>query len=116
MPYIGAPITVAFDRPPLYSKRPHCPDRFTWDGETFVVEDVLGQNVDFGRRGRMAQNMQPEHAAHAALHGSWGVGRYSFRVRRPRPQGHRPPRGPVVPAGGGGGRRRSAATSAGLNW
>ncbi len=38
MAYIGAPITVAFDRPPLYSKRPHCPDRFTWEGETFVVE------------------------------------------------------------------------------
>ena len=81
MSYIGAPITVAFDRPPLYSKRPHCPDRFTWEGETFVVEEVLGQNTNFGRRGRMAQNMQPEHAAHAALHGSWGVGRYSFRVR-----------------------------------
>ena len=30
--YIGDPITVEFDRPPLFSKRPHCPDRFTWNG------------------------------------------------------------------------------------
>jgi len=79
--YIGAPITVEFDRPPLYSKRPHCPDRFTWDGQTFEIEEVLGQDTNFARRGRMAQNMQPEHAARAAQKGSWGVGRYSFRVR-----------------------------------
>ena len=79
--YIGDPITVEFDRTPLFSKRPHCPDRFVWRGETFAVEEVLGQNTSFTRRGRMSQNMQPEHAARAAQHGSWGVGRYSFRVR-----------------------------------
>jgi len=79
--YIGELITVEFDRPPLFSKRPHCPDRFLWRGETHVIVAVLGQRVDFGRRGRMAQNMQPEHAARAAQHGSWGVGRYFFTVR-----------------------------------
>jgi hypothetical protein len=84
--YIGDPITVEFDRAPLYSKRPHCPDRFIWQGQTFTVAEVLGQNTDFGRRGRMAErsqnaNMQPEHARRAAQRGSWGVGRYSFRVR-----------------------------------
>ena len=79
--YIGEIITVEFDRPPLFSKRPHCPDRFVWRGETQVIVEVLGQRVDFGRRGRMAQNMQPEHAARAAQQGSWGVGRYFFTVR-----------------------------------
>ena len=79
--YIGDPITVEFDRPPLFSKRPNCPDRFTWNGATFAVEEVLGQNTNFTRRGRMALNMQPEHARRAAQRGSWGVGRYSFRVR-----------------------------------
>jgi hypothetical protein len=29
----------------------------------------------------MADNMQPAHAAHAQLRGSWGVGRYAFTVR-----------------------------------
>jgi hypothetical protein len=79
--FIGEPITVEFDRQPLFSKRPHCPDRFIWNGETFSVTAVLEQWVDFGRRGRMAQNMQPEHAARAAEKGSWGVGRYFFRVQ-----------------------------------
>lgn len=79
--FLGEPITVEFDRPPLYSKRPHCPDRFVWNNETFAVSEVLEQWVDFGRRGRMAQNMQPEHAARAAEKGSWGVGRYFFRVQ-----------------------------------
>lgn len=79
--FIGEPITVEFDRPPLYSKRPHCPDRLIWNGETFNITEVLEQWVDFGRRGRMAQNMQPEHAARAAEKGSWGVGRYFFRIQ-----------------------------------
>lgn len=82
--FIGEPITVAFDRAPLFSKRPHCPDRFTWNNETFTVTGVLAQRVDFGRRGRMAQNMQQEHAARAAERGSWGVGRYFFTVRTDR--------------------------------
>lgn len=79
--YIGEIITVEFDRPPLFSKRPHCPDRFIWRGEAHAVVEVLSQRVDFGRRGRMSMNMQPEHAARAAIHGSWGVGRYYFTVR-----------------------------------
>ena len=79
--YIGEIITVEFDRPPLFSKRPHCPDRFLWRGETHDIVEVLGQRVDFGRRGDMARNMQPEHAARAAQRGSWGVGRYFFTVR-----------------------------------
>ena len=44
--YIGDPITVEFDRPPLFSKRPPCPDRFTWNEQTFAVAEVLGQNTD----------------------------------------------------------------------
>ena len=79
--YIGEVITVEFDRPPLFSKRPHCPDRFIWRGEAHAVVEVLSQRVDFGRRGRMSMNMQPEHAARASIHGSWGVGRYYFTVR-----------------------------------
>jgi hypothetical protein len=111
--FIGEPIAVEFDRQPLFSKRPHCPDRFIWNGETFSVTAVLEQWVDFGRRGRMAQNMQPEHAARAAEKGSWGVGRYFFRVTtslrpgvrdllRPRPARQRPRRGAVVCAAGTG--------------
>ena len=49
--YIGEVIAVEFDRPPLYSKRPHCPDRFIWRGETLTVAEVLGQRVDSAAAG-----------------------------------------------------------------
>lgn len=78
--YIGEPIDVAFDEPPLFSKKPHCPDRIIWRGETYTRLEVIKQWVSYARRGRMADNMQPEHAA-AAQRGSWGVGRYSFIAR-----------------------------------
>ena len=78
--YIGEPIEVEFDRQPLFSKRPHCPDRFTWNETVFHVAEVLGQNTNFGRRGRMAENMQEAHLERAQQTGSWGVGRYVFDV------------------------------------
>jgi hypothetical protein len=79
--FIGEPITVAWDRPPLLEKTPRCPDRFTWREELFEIVAVLEERRDYGRRGRMAANMQPEHAQRAQQRGSWGVGRFFFRVR-----------------------------------
>jgi len=79
--FIGRPITVAFDRPPAYEKKPSCPDRFQWRGETYHVVELLGEWHDYTRRGRMANNMSPAHAARASRVGSWGVGRDYFRVR-----------------------------------
>jgi hypothetical protein len=79
--FIGEPVTAVFHTPPPMSKKPGCPDGFVWSEETFAIQEVLEEWVDFGRRGRMAQNMQPEHAARAAQRGSWGVGRFYFRVR-----------------------------------
>ena len=46
-----------------------------------MVAEVLSEWRDYGRRGRMAANMRPEHAELAAERGSWGVGRFFFRVR-----------------------------------
>lgn len=79
--FIGEPITVGYDTPPTHSKRPPCPIRLIWREKTYDVDTLLESWVDFGRRGRMAQNMRPEHAARAAQHGSWGVGRFYFRVQ-----------------------------------
>lgn len=79
--FIGEPIEVHFDQPPLHSKSPGCPDHFTWRDETFQVVEMLQTWDDYRRRGRMAQNMRPEHAARARQRGSWGVGRFYFRVR-----------------------------------
>jgi N-acetylglutamate synthase-like GNAT family acetyltransferase len=79
--FIAEPIEVEFDQPPVFAKRPGCPDRFTWEGRAFQVVEMLREWQDTGRRGRMASNMRPEHLATASQRGSWGVGRIYFRVR-----------------------------------
>jgi hypothetical protein len=79
--FIQEAITVAFDQPPLLEKKPGCPNRFTWRDELFVIEEPLAEWHDYQRRGRMARNMRPAHAAIAQQRGSWGVGLDYFRVR-----------------------------------
>lgn len=79
--FIGQQVQVQFDKDPTLSKKPGPPDRFIWDGQTFQVEALLSQWQDFGRRGRMARNMRPENAAKARRRGSWGVGRFYFRLQ-----------------------------------
>ncbi|WP_420630588.1 DUF6504 family protein [Candidatus Leptofilum sp.] len=79
--FIGDPITVAFDNEPLFAKLPPCPVRFVWRGETHEIVANLQEWRDYGRRGRMANNMRPENLKKAAKRGSWGVGRYYFRVQ-----------------------------------
>jgi len=74
-------IDVSFINPPVREKTPHCPDQFTWRGEDFQTAEVLEEWVDYKRRGRMARNMAPAHLASASRLGSWGVGRFFFRIR-----------------------------------
>jgi len=78
--FIGAVITVDFDQLPMLSKSPSCPDRFVWEGVVYEIIDLVAEWRDFRRRGRMAKNMKPTHLSIAAQRGSWGVGRYYFRV------------------------------------
>lgn len=42
---------------------------------------MLSAWSDFARRGKMAKNMRPAHAAVASNRGSLNVGRFYFRVR-----------------------------------
>jgi len=79
--FIDDEITVAFDRTPVRSKIPGPPSTFAWQGSSFRVKAVLGSWSEFERKGRMARNMAPAHLRSAARSGSWGVGRYYFRVR-----------------------------------
>jgi hypothetical protein len=79
--FIGEAITVAFDTPPVLEKKPDCPGAFVWRDETFRVAELLEAWTDYARHGRSARNMQPQHATVAARRGSWGVGRFFFRVR-----------------------------------
>jgi hypothetical protein len=79
--FISEPIRVQFDEPPPLEKKPGCPDGFVWHGETYRVVERLSEWHDYTRRGAMARNMRPQHAAVASRRGSWGVGRHYFRVR-----------------------------------
>ena len=79
--FIGESIHVQFDEPPRLEKKPDCPNRFLWRGKTHGIAEKLSEWHDYARRGRMALNMRPEHAATAARRGSWGVGRDYYRVR-----------------------------------
>ena len=79
--FVGEPIEVVFDREPVFEKKPDCPAEFVWRGVPYTVVDILSEWRDYERRGRMARNMSPEHAAAATRRGSWGVGRHYFRVQ-----------------------------------
>lgn len=79
--FIDEEIEVHFDQPPVLEKKPGCPGGFTWQGRTYRVTEMLDEWSDFTRRGKFARNMTPGHAAVASTRGSWGVGRFYYRVR-----------------------------------
>ena len=79
--FIGEPVQVQFDQAPILEKKPGCPDRFVWRGETYRILEKLSEWHDYSRRGRMAYNMRAEHAVVATGRGSWGVGRDYYQVR-----------------------------------
>jgi len=79
--FIDEEIQVQFDEAPRFEKRPGCPVRFVWRGETLRIVESLGEWVNYARKGRMAENMRPAHTTVASARGSWGVGRFTFRVR-----------------------------------
>ncbi len=81
--FIAEEIEVGYDQPPALEKKPGCPDRFLWQEEWHEIVEMLREWHDYRRRGRMARNMQPQHAAVAEKRGSWGVGRDYYRVRTP---------------------------------
>lgn len=78
--FISEPVEVEYEVAPLLAKRPGCPDRFTWQDQVFHVQRLLAEWHDYGRRGRFARNMQPQHLRVAERRGSWGVGRFFFKV------------------------------------
>jgi hypothetical protein len=82
--FIDQPIQVVFNNPSSVQKSPTCPDQFIWEGEVFQITEQINEWRDYRRRGRMARNMQPQHAEVAVKRGSWGVGIFYFRVRTDR--------------------------------
>jgi len=79
--FIGEGIAVEWDKAPLWEKKPTCPARIIWGDERLEIVDLWKEWRDYRRRGRMASNMRPARLLRAREKGSWGVGRYYFRVR-----------------------------------
>ncbi len=79
--FVGCEIEVEFARAPLLKKKPDVPQAFHWQGVRYAVTEVLARWFDFERKGRASLNMEPAHLRTAVRRGSWGVGRYFFRVR-----------------------------------
>ncbi|MFT5193666.1 MAG: hypothetical protein ACI9EW_000082 [Cellvibrionaceae bacterium] len=79
--FIGEEIKVEFDEPPQLEKKPHCPDRILRSEQLLKIEEILSEWQNFERRGSMSRNMRPENLQRARKTGSWGVGRFFFRVR-----------------------------------
>jgi hypothetical protein len=79
--FIDEPIQVFFQGEILLEKTPKVPKAIEWRGKSYPVVEELNEWREFTRRGRMAKNMQPQHATRASKVGSWGVGRFFFTVR-----------------------------------
>ena len=77
--FINEPIEVVFLSTPVIEKKPVCPEKFIWRGVEFPVLEMISEWHDYNRHGRMARNMQPQHAAVATKRGSWGVGTILFQ-------------------------------------
>ena len=79
--FLDRPIEAIFDIPPTLEKSPDCPNGFIWENNTYRITEMLSSWSDFTRRGKMARNMRPAHAAVASSRGSLNVGRFYFRVK-----------------------------------
>jgi hypothetical protein len=78
--FFDEPIQVRHSASQTYEKTPTCPDGFTWREEYFSIDRLVEEWSDFTRRGKSARNMRPAHLSRASRDGSWGVGRFYFRV------------------------------------
>ncbi len=78
---IDEPIEVTFETPPLLEKKPDAPISFTWRGTIYPIVEIIEEWEDYRRHGKMERNMVPGHLRYALRKGSWGVGRFFFRVR-----------------------------------
>jgi hypothetical protein len=78
--FINEHIEVMFDHPPALEKKSGCPNGFKWQNQEYKITDRIAEWHDYQRKGRMARNMSPAHAAIASRRGSWGVGQDYYRV------------------------------------
>ena len=79
--FIGQEIRVGYRKDQIAQKSPACPEYFIWEEKTFAIAQLEREWKDFVRKGDVARNMRPAHRERAQKSGSWGVGRFYFRIR-----------------------------------
>jgi hypothetical protein len=79
--FIDVKIDVGFDRPSTLQKTPKAPNTIIWGDDELRVIEVISEWFDTRRKGDMSRNMSEEHLRVAESRGSWGVGRFFFRLR-----------------------------------
>lgn len=79
--FICEQIEVLFSEPPVFTKKPGCPDGFYWRDSQYIIAELISEWFDYRRSGHMSRNMRSTHAQTASQRGSWGVGQFYFRVR-----------------------------------
>lgn len=78
--FINEVVKVQHPRPLLYAKTPTPPREFSWQGNEYVVKEILLEWKDFERRGKASHTMRPSSMLKAAKRGSRGVGRFHYQV------------------------------------
>jgi hypothetical protein len=78
--FIDEEITAGYLQEPLLLKVPRYPDFFSWKGERFEVKSLLSEWSELPRRDHSSTGMRPTLLTRAEKFGSWGVGRFFFRV------------------------------------
>jgi len=79
--FVSEEIDVVFDKEFILEKKPSCPISFKWQGEIFYINELISSWSDYERKGKNARNMRNTHLTRARKKGSWGVGRFYFKVR-----------------------------------
>jgi hypothetical protein len=79
--FVDEEIEVEFVGEQPLEKTPRCPNRVIWRRTTFEVQEQLSEWRDYKRKGSMTKNMKPEHSTRTSHVGSWGVGRFYYRVK-----------------------------------
>ena len=79
--FVGEEIEVVFKNEFIFEKKPPCPISYKWQGVEFGVRELISSWFDYRRKGKKARNLRLTHLERASKKGSWGSGRFYFKVK-----------------------------------
>ena len=79
--FVAEEIEVIFIDGFHLEKKPPCPDAIIWRGDEIRIVELMSSWSDFNRKGTSTKNMREKHLSRAKTKGSWGVGKFYFKVK-----------------------------------